>query len=150
MIQMRPADELPGYERWHWKANGGLASDTGAPGGPLPRIGLDEACPASLVMADEPDQTRYSLQYRGKGGALAQHRVVEYDDTATAREQLTDLRSALKACGLRAGQPTAEEADEGSSVWSGTAKNGRTMRVTVQDWNSWVSVIEVLDGEDAG
>ncbi|MEU1467012.1 hypothetical protein ABZ434_02110 [Streptomyces sp. NPDC005761] len=150
VIRMRPADELPGYRRWHWKADGEPASDTGTQGGPLPQVGLDGACPASFAMADEPGQSRYSLRYRGTDGALAQHRVVEYDDTATARAQLTDLRSALKACGLRAGQPTEAEAEEGSSVWSGTAENGRTMRVTVRAWNSWVSVIEVLDGVDTG
>ncbi|WP_406450876.1 hypothetical protein OG782_14250 [Streptomyces sp. NBC_00876] len=150
VIEMKPADELPGYEQWHWKAAEGLATDPEPQDGPLPQIGLGEACPASFVMADEPDQKRYGRPYRGRNDALALHRVVEYDDTATAREELTGLRRSLKACGLRPAQPTRTEADEGSSVWSGTVNEGRTMRVTIQQWNSWVSVVEVLEGRPAG
>ncbi|MEU9089961.1 hypothetical protein ACIOEW_23855 [Streptomyces sp. NPDC087901] len=149
VVRMREADELPGYAQWHWKANEGLPDDAAPQGGPLPQVGLDQACPGSFARTDEPGQKRYSLQYRGRDDALAQHRLVTYDDAATAREQLTLLRGAMTACGLTSAPPTADEEGTGSSAWSGTVKDGRTMRVTVRRWNSWVSVVEVLDGRAA-
>lgn len=150
LILMRDADELPGYDQWHWKANEGLPADAEPQSGPLPQVGLDGACPGSFVMQDEqPGQKSYSTVYRGSGGALAQHRVIEYDDTATARDQLTGLRAALAACGLTSVRPDVREANEGSDVWSGTVNDHRTLRVTVRSWRSWVSVLEVLDGRRA-
>lgn len=114
--------------------------------GPLPQVGLDEACPGSFAVTDSPGQKAYSLVYTGRDHALAQYRVVEYDDTATARSQVADLREEITKCGLRTVTPTVREKEEGSTAWSGTVRDGRTMRVTVRRWNSWVSVAEVMDG----
>ncbi|MFI6951167.1 hypothetical protein [Streptomyces sp. NPDC050422] len=145
-IQMLRTDELPGNARWHWKESASLPAGAGRRSGPLPQVGLDEACPGSFVVKDSPGQKAYSLLYTGRDHALAQYRVVEYDDTATARSQVAELREEITKCGLRAVSPTAREAEEGSKAWSGTVRDGRSMRVTVRRWNSWVSVAEVLDG----
>ncbi|MFG3135246.1 hypothetical protein ACGFZA_03370 [Streptomyces sp. NPDC048211] len=149
VIQMPRADELPGYARWHWTESAGLPTGAGRRSGPLPQVGLAEACPASFAMTDEPGQQRYSLLYTGRDHALAQYRVIAYDDTATARSQVAKVREQMTECGLRAVPPTARESEEGSRAWSGTVQDGRTMRVTVRRWNSWVSVAEVLDGTPA-
>ncbi|MEV5603366.1 hypothetical protein AB0L33_18195 [Streptomyces sp. NPDC052299] len=149
-VVMRPADELPEYAIWHWKESDGLPEGAGPRSDALPQVGLDGACPASFVPADEPGQQRYSVLYTGSDHALAQHRVIEYEATATARSQVTELRGEMTRCGLRSASPTAREKEEGSSVWSGTVADGRTLRVSVRRWESWVSVEEVLHGTPAG
>ncbi|MFI6646084.1 hypothetical protein ACIBI8_00485 [Streptomyces sp. NPDC050529] len=149
-IQMLRVDELPGYARWHWTESASLPAGAGRRSGPLPQVGLDEACPGSFAVTDSPGQKAYSLVYTGRDHALAQYRVVEYDDTVTARSQVADLREEITKCGLRTVTPTAREKEEGSTAWSGTVQDGRTMRVTVRRWNSWVSVAEVMDGVPAG
>lgn len=145
-IQMLRVDELPGYARWHWTESASLPEGAGPRSDALPQVGLNEACPGSFVVKDSPGQKAYSLLYTGRDHALAQYRVIEYDDTATARSQVAELREEIAKCGLRTVSPTARETEEGSKVWSGTVPDGRTMRVTVRRWNSWVSVAEVLDG----
>lgn len=151
LIRTREPDELPGYARWHWQAaDEERPEGAGQPGGPLPQVGLDQACPASFAPGNPPDQKRYSLLYTGRDHALAQHRVIEYDDAATARTQVTELRDAMTACGLRPAPATAQERREGAAAWSGTVRDGRTMRVTVRRWTSWVSVVEILDGNASG
>lgn len=146
LIQTPRADELPEYARWRWAESANLPAGAGPRGGPLPQVGLAGACPASFAVTDTPGQKAYSMLYTGRDHALAQYRVVEYEDTATARSQVAALREEMTACGLRTASPTARETEEGSKAWSGTVKDGRTMRVTVRRWNSWVSVAEVLDG----
>ncbi|MFJ7630765.1 hypothetical protein ACIQZN_30230 [Streptomyces sp. NPDC097595] len=150
VVVMRPADEVPGYATWHWKETTSPPKGTGPISDALPQVGLDGACPASFVPADELDRKGYSLLYTGSDHALAQHRITEYDDTATARSQVTALRGAMTRCGLHSATPTAGEKEEGSTVWSGTVDDGRTLRVTVRRWESWVSVEEVLHGKPAG
>ncbi|OKJ70346.1 hypothetical protein [Streptomyces sp. CB02460] len=149
-VVMRPAGELPGYATWHWKETASLPEGAGPRSDALPQVGLDGACPASFVPADEPGQQRYSVLYTGSGHALAQHRVIEYEATATARSQVTALRGAMERCGLHSASPSAREKEEGSAVWSGTVEDGRTLRVTVRRWESWVSVEEVLHGKPVG
>ncbi|WNI24402.1 hypothetical protein [Streptomyces sp. ITFR-16] len=151
VIRTREPDELPGYARWHWRTTGGERPEAaGQPGGPLPQVGLDQACPGSFAQGNPPDQKRYSLLYTGRDDALAQHRIIEYDDAATARAQVAELGDAMTACGLRPASATAQERREGAAAWSGTVKDGRPMRVTVRRWTSWVSVVEILDGKAAG
>lgn len=150
VVVMRPADELPGYATWHWKESASLPKGTGPSSDALPQVGLDGACPASFVPAVEPSQQRYSVFYTGSDHALAQHRVIAYDAEATARTQVTALRGAMSRCGLHSATPTAREKEEGGAVWSGTVDDGRTLRVTVRRWESWVSVEEVLQGKPAG
>ncbi|NEC65577.1 hypothetical protein [Streptomyces sp. SID9727] len=149
-VVMRRADELPGYATWHWKEAASLPGGAGPRSDALPQVGLDGACPASFVPADEPGQQRYSLLYAGSGHALAQHRIIEYEAITSARSQVTALRGAMERCGLHSASPTAREREEGSTVWSGTVDDGRTLRVTVRRWKSWVSVEEVLHGTPAG
>ncbi|MER5362960.1 hypothetical protein [Streptomyces sp. NPDC002785] len=146
LIQTWRAGEVPLYDQWHWTEGDGSQADAPAQDGLLPQVGLAGACPGSLVTADTPDQICYSQQYKGSSGALAQQRIVEFDDTATAGEQLRKVQDELTACGLRPTSQSSSSPADGPLSWSGTVKGDRTMRVFLQRWNSWVSVTEVLDG----
>ncbi|HET6857007.1 MAG TPA: hypothetical protein VFH94_07925 [Streptomyces sp.] len=155
VVQLWPADEMPLYGKWHWRESAGPRESAGARSlsGPLPEVGLDGACPRSFASdrLSPPNQSRYSRQYEGTRAAKAQQRIAEYDDAATARAELGLLRDELKACGLR---PSAEKTTddrvgaEGTDLWRGTVEGGRTMRVYLESWGTWVSGAEVLDGTD--
>ncbi|MFJ1548397.1 hypothetical protein [Streptomyces sp. NPDC088246] len=146
LIQTPRADELPFYEKWHWKADEGLPTDADPQDESLPQVGLDGACPGTSAQPGAVDRISYSRQYRGRDKAVAQHCIVEYDDAATAREQLRHMGDVLASCGLRPVSQSSGKAEDGSSTWSGTVEGGRTLWVFTRRWNSWVSVTEVLDG----
>lgn len=152
MVRTLPAEEVPLYGTWHWKENEGRPVDSDARGDLLNWAGLSTFCPVTSPQTAEPDRVGYSQEYRGVRKAVARQCLVEYDDVATAREQLKEVYTGLESDGLRrvpAGGPDDARGDRGATVaWSGTVPGGHTLRVFTRRWESWVSVVEILDGTD--
>ncbi|WP_327310991.1 hypothetical protein [Streptomyces sp. NBC_01243] len=152
MVRTLPAEEVPLYGTWHWKENEGRPVDSDARGDLLNRAGLRTVCPVASPQTGAPDRVGYSQEYRGRRDAVARQCLVEYDDAATAREQLGAVHTGLEADGLRrtpGSAPDDVRGDRGATVaWAGTVPGGHTLRVYTRRWESWVSVVEILDGTD--
>lgn len=166
-VRTLPAKEVPLYDTWRWKENEGRHVDSDARGGLLNRAGLGTFCPGASMGADPgantADRIGYTAEYRGVGKAVARQCLVEYDDEATARDELRTVLAGLGADGLsrtpgasqdgreredgRGGAPEGAAGPEEVTAWSGKVPGGHTLRVFTQRWKSWVSVVEVLDGE---
>ncbi|MGW1412048.1 hypothetical protein, partial [Streptomyces sp. NPDC002403] len=153
MVRTLPAKEVPLYGTWRWKENEGRPVDSDARGDLLNRAGLSTFCPVTFPQAGAPDRVGYSQEYRGARDAVARQCLVEYDDVATAREQLRTVHTGLEADGLRRTAGSAPDGVRGdggaTAAWSGTVPGGHTLRVFTRRWESWVSVVEILDGTDA-
>ncbi|MFJ5722115.1 hypothetical protein [Streptomyces sp. NPDC093149] len=146
VIQTMRADEVPLHGTWHWKEDERPTTGAGSQGDPLPYPGLDGACADAPSSVGAVNRIGYSRWYTGRDGAVAQQCIVEYDDEATAREQLRKMGDALESGGLRSAPGNSGKAEDGSGSWAGPVESGRTLRVFTRRWNSWVSVTEVLDG----
>ncbi|MFB7185732.1 hypothetical protein ACFCZT_10520 [Streptomyces sp. NPDC056230] len=146
VIQTMRADEVPLHGTWQWEEDERPTTGAGSQGDPLPHLGLDGACASKPPSVGAVDETSYGRRYTGRDGAAAQQCIVEYDDDATAREQLRKMGGVLESGGLRAAPGNSGKAEDGSGSWAGTVENGRTLRVFTRRWNSWISVTEVLDG----
>ncbi|MFD4857839.1 hypothetical protein [Streptomyces atratus] len=146
LVQMMRADEVPLHGTWHWKEDERPTTGAGSQEDPLPNPGPGGACAQTPPPAGAAGETSYSRWYTGRDGAVARHCIVEYDDEATAREQLRKTGDVLESGGLRPTPGDSGKAEDGSGSWAGTVEGGRTLRVFTRRWNSWVSVTEVLDG----
>ncbi|MDK0519879.1 hypothetical protein [Streptomyces sp. ML-6] len=158
-----PAKEVPLYGTWRWKDNEGRPVDSDARGDLLNRAGLGTFCPGTSFETSPVDRIGYTKEYRGVRKAVARWCLVEYDDEATARDELRTVLAGLDADGLsrtpgasqdvreredaRGGAPEDVAGPEEVTAWSGKMPGGPTLRVYTQRWKSWVSVVEVLDGE---
>lgn len=151
VVRTLPAEEVPLYDTWHWKENEGRPVDSDARGDLLNWAGLSTFCPVT-PQAGAVGRVGYSQEYRGTRDAVARQCLVEYDDVATAREQLRTVHTGLEADGLRrtpGSAPDDVRGDRGATAaWAGTVPGGHTLRVFTRRWESWVSVVEILDGTD--
>ncbi|MEL5956322.1 hypothetical protein AADR41_16400 [Streptomyces sp. CLV115] len=152
MVRTLPAEEVPLYGTWRWKENEGRPVDSDARGELLNRAGLGAFCSVASPQPGAPDRVGYSREYRGGHDAVARQCLVEYDDAATAGEQLGTVHTGLAAEGLRrtpGSTPDGARGDRGATAaWAGPAPGGHTLRVYTRRWESWVSVVEILDGTD--
>ncbi|MFF8611718.1 hypothetical protein [Streptomyces sp. NPDC015350] len=152
-----PAKEVPLDDVWHWKGNEGRPVDSDARGDLLNRAGIGMFCqrafPGTPSGTDPVDRIGYTAEYRGVRKAVARRCLVEYDDEATARDELRTVLAGLDADGLSRTAGASQDVREGAAApetvtaWSGKVSGGHTLRVFTQRWKSWVSVVEVLDGD---
>ncbi|MGW5864420.1 hypothetical protein ACWFRJ_19880 [Streptomyces sp. NPDC055239] len=64
----------------------------------------------------------------------------EYDSASVVAGEVSLLRDALTECGLR---EHVEHAEGAAPYWSGTTESASRLRVSVERWRGWVSVVEV-------
>jgi hypothetical protein len=147
-----PAADLPLNSTLHWKVDGtGDPRDTNDP---LPSAGLHDVC--ALMPTGEPgpgdDYQGATSTYTGKGGALARHRIYEYDTAVFAAAKVKAEQEYLaEQCGLTVHGTGATAYYSGTTGRIGhrmeTSAPGpgdrQTLRVTVAQYGRWVSVIEV-------
>ncbi|WP_282792469.1 hypothetical protein [Streptomyces sp. CC224B] len=136
MPRILPADEVPGDDRWHWRAGEEDTEDS-----PLPRVADGGSCPDSFRGRKAPDHVQYSTAYYSNtadaADASASHRVVSYASREVAARERAAYERELVACGLT-------YRDGAEPHWSGTATgDGARLHVTVQQDGGWLSVVEV-------
>ncbi|MEV6753752.1 hypothetical protein [Streptomyces sp. NPDC051214] len=134
VVRLLAPEQMPQAAKWHWKGDEGEAMvDV-----PLPRVGGDDSCPGSYAYAGRkaPDQVQYGTEYYSDKGATARQRVTEYDSASVAADEVSLLRDALTECGLR------EHTEGPAPYWSGTTESSSRLRVSVERWRGWVSVVE--------
>ncbi|MGW0903780.1 hypothetical protein [Streptomyces sp. NPDC002853] len=139
VVRLPTPEQMPQAAEWHWK---GYEEENMADL-PLPKVGDDDSCPGSYSYAGrkEPNQIQYGTQYYSDKGATARQRVTEYDSASVAAQEVTLLREALTECGLR------EHTGGSAPYWSGTTESSSRLRVSVERWRGWVSVLETeVDG----
>ncbi|MFB6502636.1 hypothetical protein ACFYXP_05040 [Streptomyces sp. NPDC002466] len=152
-VRNLPAKEVPLYGTWRWKDNEGRPVDSDARGDLLNRAGLGTFCPGTSPETGRVDRIGYTKEYRGVRKAVARQCLVEYDDEATAGDELRTVLAGLDADGLSRTAGASQDVREGAAApetvtaWSGKVPGGHTLRVFTQRWKSWVSVVEVLDGD---
>ncbi|MGW6023240.1 hypothetical protein [Streptomyces sp. NPDC055099] len=134
VVRLLAPEQMPQAAKWHWKGDEGEDMvDV-----PLPRVGGDDSCPGSYAYAGRqaPDQVQYGTEYYSDKGATARQRVTEYDSASVAADEVSLLRDALTECGLR------EHTEGPAPYWSGTTESSSRLRVSVERWRDWVSVVE--------
>ena len=152
-IRTLPAADLPLDSTLHWKAVVG-AGDSRDTNDPLPSAGLHDVCGVTVngVIGPGDDYQGGTGTYTGKGGALARHRIYEYDTTAYAAAKVKAEQEYLtEQCGLTVHGTGATAYYSGTTGRAGhrmeTSVPGpgdrQTLRVTVAQYGRWVSVIEV-------
>ncbi|MGA4851102.1 hypothetical protein ACOBQB_34475 [Streptomyces sp. G5(2025)] len=139
MVRLLPPERMPAAGKWQWTGYGEETMENN----PLPRVGGRDSCPASYAERSAPDQTQYGTEYYSDKGANARQRVTSYENASVARREAALLDEALTECGLqRHGKGTAAH-------WSGTTESSSWLRVEVERWGKWVSVVEVEVEESA-
>ncbi|MCX4669711.1 hypothetical protein OG453_24015 [Streptomyces sp. NBC_01381] len=139
VVRLLQPERMPEADRWHWKGTG----EEVMPDLPLPKVGGTDSCPESYTVRKAPGQVQYGTEYYSDKGATARQRVTEYDSDSVAADEVSLLREALTECGLR------EHGEGAKSYWSGTTESSSTLRVTVERWRGWVSVVEVEADESS-
>lgn len=140
MVRLLPPERMPAAGKWQWTGD----EEETMENHPLPRVGGRDSCPASSAERSAPDQTQYGTEYDSdEGAATARHRVTSYESGAVARREAALLEEALTECGLQwHGKGPAGH-------WSGTTESASWLRVEVERWGRWVSVVEVEVEESA-
>jgi hypothetical protein len=154
-IRMVAAADLPLNSTLHWKADDGTG-DPRDTNDPLPSAGLHDVCAVLPTGENGPgdDYQGATSTYTGKGGALARHRVYEYDTAAFAAAKVkAEQEYLIEQCRLTAHGTGATAYYSGTTgrigqpahpaQASGTAVGHQPLRVTVTQYGRWVSVIEV-------
>ncbi|MFB6818606.1 hypothetical protein ACFCV8_29110 [Streptomyces sp. NPDC056347] len=165
VVRTLPPGEVPLNDTWHWKQNEGRSVDSDSRGDLLNWAGISEFCPAEAQRTRPVSSAGYTVEYRGVRKAVARQCIVEYDDGATARQELLSVLTGLEANGLSRvpvastevpksdpdrvpeGVPDEWGDKEGTMAWAGKVPGGHTLRVFTQRWKSWVSVVEIVDGD---
>ncbi|MEU6761169.1 hypothetical protein ABZ916_01485 [Streptomyces sp. NPDC046853] len=134
VVRLLSPELMPQADKWQWKGN----EEEGTTDLPLPKVGDDNSCPGSYAYAGRktPNQVQYGTEYYSDKGATARHRVTEYDSAFVAENEVSLLREALTECGLR------EHTKGATPYWSGTTESSSQLRVSVERWRGWVSVVE--------
>ncbi|MFH8488428.1 hypothetical protein [Streptomyces longisporoflavus] len=136
VVRLLAPEQMPQAAKWHWKGD----EEENTADLPLPRVGEDNSCPGSYSYAGRkaPDQVQYGTRYYSEkgAGATARQRVTEYDSASVAADEVALLRDALTECGLR------EHTEGAAPYWSGTTASSSRLRVSVERWRGWVSVVE--------
>ncbi len=139
MVRLLPPERMPGHDKWRWTGDEEETTENH----PLPRVGTSTSCPRSYAARSTPDQTQYGTEYRSDKGADARQRVTSYDSAAVARHEATLLEEALRECGLK------RHGEGAAGHWSGTTESASWLRVDVERWGRWISVVEVEVEESA-
>ncbi|GAA1929238.1 hypothetical protein GCM10009837_63590 [Streptomyces durmitorensis] len=133
VVRLLSPELMPQAAKWRWKSmEEEVMVDL-----PLPKVGGDDSCPGSDPGRKAPSQVQYGTEYYGDKGATARQRVTEYDSESVAADEVSLLRAALTECGLR------EHAAGPDPYWSGTTESSSRLRVSVERWRGWVSVVEI-------
>ncbi|MGW6275762.1 hypothetical protein [Streptomyces sp. NPDC055060] len=132
VVRLLSPELMPQDAKWHWK---GMEEEM--PDLPLPRVGFENSCPGSHTAGKAPGQVQYGTEYYSEKDAGARQRVTEYDRASVAADEVSLLRRTLTECGLR------EHTEGAAPYWSGTTESSSRLRVTVERWREWVSVVEV-------
>ncbi|MFE6165915.1 hypothetical protein ACFQ7F_44260 [Streptomyces sp. NPDC056486] len=136
VVRLLSPELMPQATKWQWKGQEEeVMTDL-----PLPKVGGDNSCPGSYAGRKAPNQVQYGTQYYSDKDATARQRVTEYDSESVAADEVSLLRDALTECGLR---EHAEGAEGAAPYWSGTTESSSRLRVSVERWRGWVSVVEV-------
>lgn len=139
VVRLLSPELMPQATKWHWKS----MEEQQMPDLPLPEVGFENSCPGSHAGQKAPSQVQYGTEYYGDDGdngdrsANARQRVTEYGSESVAADEESRLREALTECGLR------EHGAGAKPYWSGTTESSSRLRVTVERWRGWVSVVEV-------
>ncbi|MFK4068489.1 hypothetical protein [Streptomyces sp. NPDC029674] len=133
MVRLLPPERMPAHGKWQWKGDEEETSENH----PLPRVGSSDSCPRSYVARAAPDQTQYGTEYYSDKGADARHRITSYESVPVARHEAALLGEALTECGLK------RHGEGPTSHWSGTTESTSWLRVKVERWGKWISVVEV-------
>jgi hypothetical protein len=152
-IHMVPAADLPLNSTLHWKKDTGTG-DSRDTNDPLPSAGLHDVCGVVVngVIGPGDDYQGGTGTYTGKGGALARHRIYEYDTAAYAAAKVKAEQEYLtEQCGLTLHGSGATAYYSGTTGRIGhrmetsvpESGGSQTLRVTVAQYGRWVSVIEV-------
>jgi hypothetical protein len=136
VVRLLTPELMPQAAKWQWKGR----EEEVMVDLPLPKVGGDHSCPGSYAGRKAPHQVQYGTEYYSdKGaGATARQRVTEYDSDSVAADEVALLRDALTQCGLR-------EHGGGAGTkpyWSGATESSSQLRVSVERWRGWVSVVE--------
>lgn len=146
------AADLPLNSTLHWKKD--VTGDSRDTNDPLPSAGLHDLCGVVVngVIGPGDNYQGATSTYTGKGGALARHRIYEYDTAAYAAAKVKAEQEYLtEQCGLTVHGSGATAYYSGTTGRIGhrmeTSVPGpgarQTLRVTVAQYGRWVSVIEV-------
>ncbi|GAA3105141.1 hypothetical protein ACFQ0X_16445 [Streptomyces rectiviolaceus] len=137
VVRLLSPELMPQATKWHWKSmEEEVMVDL-----PLPKVGRDKSCPGSDAGRKAPSQVQYGTEYYSDKGANARQRVTEYDSASVAADEVSRLRDALTECGLW------EHAEGADPYWFGTTESSSRLRVSIERWRGWVSVVEVeVDG----
>ncbi|MGW6062221.1 hypothetical protein [Streptomyces sp. NPDC055189] len=139
VVRLLTPQQMPQAAKWQWKGD----EEENMADLPLPKVGDDNSCPGSYAYAGRkaPNQVQYGTEYYSDKGADARQRVTEYDSESVAANEVSLLRDALTECGLR------EHTEGTAPYWSGTTESSTRLRVSVERWRGWVSVVETeVDG----
>ncbi|MEU3738920.1 hypothetical protein AB0E78_17780 [Streptomyces sp. NPDC032198] len=133
VVRVLAPEQMPEAGKWQWK--GDEEEDTRDLA--LPAVGDTDSCPQSYAVRKAPNQVQYGTSYYSDKGADARQRVTEYDSASVAEAEVGLLREALTECGLR------EHGAGEDRYWSGVTTSSSSLRVEVEGWGKWVSVVEV-------
>ncbi|MGV9882620.1 hypothetical protein [Streptomyces sp. NPDC003006] len=133
MVRLLPPERMPDHGKWRWTGD----EEETMENHPLPRVGESDSCPQSYAARSAPDQTQYGTEYYSDKGATARHRVTSYESGTVARREAALLDEAMTECGLK------RHGEGADGYWSGTTKSSSWLRVEVERWGKWVSVVEV-------
>ncbi|MET7357148.1 hypothetical protein ABZS76_01745 [Streptomyces sp. NPDC005562] len=140
MVRLLPPERMPGHARWRWQGDEEETTENL----PLPAVGEATSCPKSYARRTAPDQIQYGTDYYSDRGATARQRVTKYDKGAVAADEVALLNEALTECGLR------RHGHGPDAYWSGRTADASWLRVSVERWGRWVSVVEVEAEEGSG
>ncbi|MEU6995166.1 hypothetical protein ABZ953_31485 [Streptomyces sp. NPDC046465] len=140
MVRLLPPDSMPDQRKWQWRGD----EEESTENLPLPAVGDTKSCPASYAKRTAPDQIQYGTDYYSDKGATARQRITKYDSASVADNEAALLHQALTECGL---QRHGRGAD---AYWSGETRSSSWLRVSVERWGKWVSVVEVEAEESTG
>jgi len=133
VVRLLSPELMPQATKWRWKGT----EEQEMPDLPLPQVGFENSCPGSHAGRKAPDQVQYGTEYYSDKAANARQRVTEYDSESVAADEESRVRDALTECGLR------EHGGGAKPYWSGTTESSSQLRVSVERWRGWISVVEV-------
>ncbi|MFC8130456.1 hypothetical protein [Streptomyces sp. NPDC057302] len=133
VVRLLSPELMPQAAKWHWKGH----EEQEMLDLPLPKVGGDNSCPGSNAARKAPNQVQYGTEYYSDKGATSRQRVTEYDSASVAADEVSLLRRTLTECGLR------EHTEGRTPYWSGTTESSSRLRVSVERWRGWISVVEV-------